>query len=107
MSLDFDLVHIGECVDYSHNITHNLTDMADALGVYRILWHPEEIPGLKARDMIAPLNAAIQELTTNPDKYRQYEASNGWGTINNFLPWLKEVRNACEEYPESVPRACA
>jgi hypothetical protein len=105
MSLDFDLVHIGEVTDFSANITHNLADMADALGVYQMLWHPEEILGLHAKEMIPALDQAIQELEINPNKYIQYEASNGWGTIKNFLPWLKKVRDACLEYPESMPRA--
>lgn len=105
MSLDFSLCQVREVEEVSLNITHNLTDMAEALGVYQMLWRPEEIPGLKAKDMLEPLGKAIAELSINPRKYKKYEAPNGWGTIEHFLPWLKKVREACEEYPEATPRS--
>ena len=48
MSLDFSLS--CECCKtkvFTANITHNLTKMADSVGVYKALWRPEEINCLK------------------------------------------------------------
>ena len=61
----------------SHNVTHNLTKMAEAVGLYRILWHPEEIGITSATQMIAPLEIAITELESSPDKYKAYNPPNG------------------------------
>jgi len=79
-------------------ITHNLTEMAEALGVYDILWHSG---GLKAYDILFKINTAISELTFNRKQYEIYESPNGWGTVNGMLSFLKRVKEDCEEYPDA------
>lgn len=46
MSLDITLRAVRPVDVFSSNITHNLNAMAEAAGIYRQIWRPEEI-GIK------------------------------------------------------------
>jgi len=98
MSLDISLKE-GEIELHSQNITHNLGRMAEELRIYTILWGHK--PVANASKLIEPLTQAIERMKADPDKYRQFDASNGWGTYDDFLPWLIELRNNCENYPDA------
>lgn len=56
----------GEWEVYSANITHNVNQMADAAGLYEVLWHPEDFvtPGkeIKAVDIIPTLERGLKRL---------------------------------------------
>ena len=107
MSLDIYLItekcpHCGRSGEgYSANITHNLCDMADALGIYEFLWHPERAGIKTAGQLIAPLKQAICLMKDAPAKYKAFDASNGWGTYKDFLPWLERLLEACEQSPDA------
>ncbi len=88
------------------NITHNLHKMADAVGLYNVLWHPEEIGITLASQMILPLEKGIKELEANPDKYKAYNPPNGWGNYENLVSFCKSVLQKCYEYPDAVVEAC-
>jgi len=90
---------------FSANITHNLSAMAAEAGIYRHLWRPEEVPITKAHDLIEPLKAAIMAMEAEPGRFDRLNASNGWGTREQFLPWLETLLKACLEYPESEVRS--
>lgn len=101
MSLDIILrTAEGDSV-YEANITHNLTTMADALGMYQAIWRPEEIGIERAGQVIPYLEKGISEMAIYREKYMQYEAENGWGTYAVFLPWLQDYLHACRKYPLS------
>lgn len=104
MSLDIMLSVVGPTVVHWQNITHNLGKMADAAGVYRHLWHPEDLAINLAFQLIGSLETAIADMENNPDYYRQYDAKNGWGTYDDFLPWLKKLLEACKENPNASIR---
>lgn len=89
---------------YSANITHNLSGMAQKAGIYNIVWRPEEHGINYAYQLIEPLTKAIADMKQNPDKYEKYDAPNGWGTYEHFVPWLERYLNACEEDPLSRVR---
>lgn len=86
---------------YHANITHNLCSMARALGIHKVLWYPEEVGVNLASDLIAPLEKAKLELTTNRKEYLKYEAPNGWGTLAGFLRFIAKLLDACKEHPEA------
>lgn len=87
---------------YSANITHNLNQMADKAGIYEALWNGEE-NGIKTGKQLADiLNPAIRDMDLNPGKYRPFNASNGWGTYEVFVPWLEELRDRCVMYPDCL-----
>lgn len=105
MSLDIILTIDGEEV-FSRNITHNLNTMANAAGVYKHLWRPEELGVTKASELIQPLRDGYAELRAHPEKYKQYDSPNGWGVYRHFVEFVFAVLRACEEYPEAAVEAC-
>lgn len=103
MSLDVSLMAIPKepISVFEANITHNLGEMAAKAGIYKACWRPEEIGCKYAKDIIPLLGNGIKKMRTNPDKFRKYNAPNGWGTYDDFLPWLEEYLKACKENPEA------
>jgi hypothetical protein len=86
------------------NITHNLGTMAQEAGIYHHLWRPDEISVEHPRQMIAPLEQGIQMMKDDPERFKKFSASNGWGTYEQFLPWLNELLQACKDYPDAEIR---
>ena len=86
---------------FDRNITHNLGVMAEAAGIYKALWRPEEIPATKAREIIPLLEKGLAKLKADPKKFEKHNAPNGWGTYEHFVPFVEDVLRACKEYPEA------
>lgn len=89
---------------YSANITHNLGKMADAAGIYEHLWRPDEIGVTKAGELIDPLTEGLARLKSDPAKYEQFNASNGWGLYEHFVPFVERYLTACKQYPNALVR---
>lgn len=89
------------CEAYSANITHNLNEMAEAAGIYKHLWRPEEIGITHAAQLIAPLKAGIARMKESPEQMKAHNPENGWGSYQDFLPWLEDYLAACEAHPEA------
>ncbi len=102
MSLDITLIEVKPCEVYSANITHNLGKMAEALGIYQHLWRPEELNITSAGQLIRPLEAAIENLIMNKERYSRYDAPNGWGTVDQFIPFLEKLLEKCKEHPDAT-----
>jgi hypothetical protein len=88
-----------EC--YQSNITHNLGIMADAAGIYKALWRPEEIGITKAGDLVPIIENGLADMKERPEYYKQFDTPNGWGTYKDFVPWIEEYLDACKIYPEA------
>lgn len=102
MSLDVSLFDAkGECV-FDANITHNLNKMANAAGIYKHLWRPEEIGITKAAELIQPLRVGLSDMVERPTYYESFNASNGWGLYENFLPWIAKYLEACIAHPDAT-----
>jgi hypothetical protein len=107
MSLDFMLAESQPTVVYSANITHNLAGMAGAAGLYLALWRPEELPDVKvAADLVPILCAGLERLRSEPDHYRRFEATNGWGKYENFVRFVEEALDACQRFPYATVETC-
>jgi hypothetical protein len=87
---------------YRANITHNLNTMAQAAGVYRELWRPDEIGFIKASDLIKPLSRGLMLLCEDPDTFKAFNPSNGWGDYNLFIRFVSGYLAACIEHPEAT-----
>jgi hypothetical protein len=87
---------------YWANITHNLNKMADAAGIYEHLWRPEEIGITKAGELIPPLTEGLDKLKSNPDHYKTFNPSNGWGDYDGFVNWVERYLKACKENPDGT-----
>lgn len=86
---------------YWANITHNLNAMASEAGIYKHLWRPDEIGIDKAKELIQPLTDGLAALNTNPERFKKFNPSNGWGTYEGLVEFVKEYLCACIRYPEA------
>jgi len=102
MGLGFRLIQDMPTDVCEANITHNMTKMAGALGVYEALWHPEVMVDInKASDLLPIVEAALQEILMSPGKYKKYESVNGWGTTDWMTGFLDKVVKGCKEFPDA------
>ena len=97
MSLDVYLTEVRETEIYESNITHNLGLMAKKAGIYKYLWRPEEIGIFKASQLIEPLSAGLDLLLSDPDRFKKYDPSNGWGDYDGLVDFVRNYLAACEE----------
>jgi hypothetical protein len=102
MSLDIDLMAVREVSVFDTNITHNLAPMAERAGIYQHLWRPEEIGITMASELIEPLTAGLAKMKADPDHYRTFDAPNGWGTYNDFVPFVERYLAACIGNPDAT-----
>lgn len=86
---------------FSANITHNLNKMAMEAGIYEACWRPDEIGATKAKDIVDVLDKGFKDLLSRPEHFKQFDSPNGWGTYDDFLPWVANYLEACKEYPEA------
>ena len=105
---------------YWANITHNLGKMAEAAGIYEALWRPymlhkdykhfdiydeeyqfEQSVTIYAKDIVDIVENGLQKMKNNPEYYSKFNSPNGWGTYENFVPWVERYLAALKEYPES------
>lgn len=107
MSLDIELyaeVDLGgpepeRHVAFAWNFTHNAADMAFAAGFYHELWRPEEVNIEFAHQLIGPLERGIKDMEEKPEAYRSLQASNGWGTYDQFLDAVRNLLRALKQCP--------
>ena len=64
--------------------------------------YPSQWGGKKCSDMYPVLMQGASLLNLHPNQYRQYEAPNGWGTVEQTRDFLEDVANNCAAYPSAV-----
>lgn len=80
-------VTVGEC---DVNITYNLgTMIRKSTGLE---WNNEANNGL-CKDIMPRIADGLSELMKHPQKYKQYEAENGWGTIEGCKRFFAQLIN--------------
>jgi len=109
---------------FSTNITHNLGRMASEAGFYDAIWRPyrlnpdyniekgdydaeyefESKLEIKAKDIISNIEEGLIELKNNTKHYKMFSSKNGWGTYEQFVPFVEEYLKALKEYPEAEVR---
>lgn len=89
-------------VVFSDNITHNLTQMAQACKLYKPLWRPEELGIKYAKDLIPYLSDGLAELVSKPNSYKQFNSPNGWGTYQGLVRFTTAIYIACLDYPDMI-----
>lgn len=111
MSLDIELLdnYCEHCqrgdVVFSANITHNLGEMAEAAGIYRAMWRPEEIGAKWARDVTQILLDGLELLRESPNRFRKMNPSNGWGSYEGLVRFTEGYLAACLEHPDTLIKA--
>jgi len=108
MSLDVDLMVTKPVSVFTQNITHNLNKMAmvveltNGMTLYDVMWRPDEQQGLKyARDIAGLLDEAWNILLSDPDKFKIFNPSNGWGSYDGLVNFVYNYRNACWDNPDA------
>lgn len=85
--LESRYVSVGEC---NANITWNLRGMiVKATGLE---WKNEENNGL-CKDIIPYIAKGYTELFMYPEKYKEYESPNGWGTVKGCREFFFQILN--------------
>ena len=56
--------------------------------------HAIKVPG-------ANYEIGIKKMKDAPDYFRQFDAKNGWGKYNDFLPWIERVLAGCKKFPNA------
>lgn len=85
---------------FDGNITHNLGKMAREAGIHQTVWYANEYEcaGL----LIDPLREGLTKMVANPEYYQKFDSSNGWGTYDDFVPWLQSLYDACVANPKAM-----
>jgi len=82
---------------FEYNITHNLTPMADAAGVYEALWRPDEHGWETARDITPALEAGLVRLMGNPEAYKALNPRKRLGFIRGATCVRETVVRSLQE----------
>lgn len=101
MSLDVTLTQPMPTRVFESNITHNLNKMAEEAGIYKHLWRPEEIDITKAEQLIEPLEKGLVLLKSDPERFKKFDAPNGWGLYEHLVGFVEEYLKACKKYPDA------
>ena len=95
-------VEVGARSDgYSANITHNMDAMADAAGIYKHLWRPDEIGITTASQLVEPLKDGLAVLQSDPAKFKASNPSNGWGDYDGLVRFVADYLAACIRMPNA------
>lgn len=86
---------------YQRNITHNLSRMGSETGLHDAIWCPDEHGLTTARQLIEPLRTGLVLLQSDPERFKQFNPTNGWGDYDGFVTWVEAYLRACEEYPDA------
>ena len=95
-------VELETPIVFHGNITHNLNHMANQAGIYNELWQPDEININTAKELIEPLREGLHKLKSNPNKYKQFNPANGWGSYEGLVKFIDNYLNACYQYPNAT-----
>ena len=103
MGLSVHLSIVRPCEVFEASISHNFISMADEAGIGDVIWHPE-LFATKAGELVAPLTAGVALMRSDPARFKAFDASNRWGTYDQFVPWVERYLTACKEYPDAEVR---
>ena len=76
------------------NVTYNVSDLlSHAFGCENFATF---INGQNGLYLIPYIERAIHRLKKNPEYFKQFEASNGWGTVEQMIPYLERFLDSCK-----------
>ena len=101
MSLGVSLTSVVGTSFFDANITHNLGVMAEAAGLYKALWRPEEIGIENASQLIQILEIGIGKLKSHPELFTHLNPANGWGNYELLVTFCDKYIEACRQHPDA------
>lgn len=63
-----------------------------------------ECDGRRASSVAEGLAVAVDRIKRNPERYREFEPDNGWGTVESTLEFLEAILAACIAHPATTMR---
>lgn len=91
---------------WERNITHNLTAMASAAGIYEALWHPERLAAERSYprgyNVLPLLRDGLEWLLSNPEKAKEKNPPNGWGDYDGLVAFVMAYIKALEDNEDAV-----
>lgn len=75
------------------NITWNLRKMIEVST--GLPWYNEANNGL-VKDVMPSIVKGYSELVNHPQKYKQYESPNGWGTVDGLRGFFRDIMDGWE-----------
>lgn len=100
MSLDVTISAKREVEIFERNITYNLARM-----YYKAIDEDKgfkKLKGMNCKEALPIINSAIADMLNNSDEYRKLNPANGWGSYEELLTSLQEMRNCCESNPDGI-----
>ena len=79
--------------------TYNLRDMFVAC----MDWNYKQGEAYPAQTVLKKIDHGIMELSGHPERYEQYNPSNGWGSLESALETLESARKCIFECAEEYP----
>ncbi len=86
-------------VTEGHNYTYNVSLMLQEAGLT-----VGALDGVLAGTARGILDAAIEKMKADPNKYREMNPKNGWGHYEGALHWLEKIRGDCMRHPKATVR---
>ncbi len=88
-------VYVG--ADWINHTSNTATMIKEVCGSY-----PSEWNGKKCVDMYPVLMQGISLLNLHPQRYRQFEPDNKWGSVESTMDFLQKIADTCDKYPTAV-----
>ncbi len=63
-----------------------------------------EFDGKKVHELLPSLDKAIKTIAENRVLFSNFEASNGWGTLDSTLRFLRAIRDGAENVRDGIVR---
>lgn len=67
-----------------------------------LAWENEANNGY-VKDIIPNIEKGLKKLKDNPAKYAQYNAPNGWGTVDGLIRFYEDILQSWEWVKEAMP----
>ena len=85
-------VPVGDC---DANITWNVRKIIElSTG---LPWINEANNGY-VKDVLPSIKKGLYELIENPEKYKPYEAENGWGTVDGTISFFERILKCWDDF---------
>lgn len=100
MSLDISISATKRVEIFDRNITYNLASM-----YYKCIDKElgfKKLNNMSCKEALPILNSAIKDLIENQEEYERLNPENGWGTYDDLLEKIKDMRNCCEDNPDGI-----
>lgn len=97
MGLDIELKEVKHCTVWAIGITHDLTAMAEAAGLYECMWRPKECGITIASQMIEPLEKGINAMIENKVWLKTMNPENWLESYDTLFSVAQRYLAACVE----------